>query len=436
MKYSGRVVFIGLPVVLAALVLSSGCSLVPRPSRLSGNRAFIEYWAPDPNSKQLRLAVKDNIDMKGVVTTAGSEIFSLTHKPAAKDAACLAIARRRNVKIVGKTNLTEFAISPSGMNDYLGTAVNPLKRRLIPGGSSSGSAVAVASGMADVAFGTDTAGSIRVPAACCGIVGLKTTYGLVPLEGVYPVEPKYLDTVGPMGKDVAHTVQGMELLQEGFAAKYATAKAAKPTGQSIRVGRLKLRGTDPKIDQAIDDALARTGFQVVQLDESVSDKFEQAEKDGTTVASAGAWITDQRFQFALGVTARTQSIIRLGQINYAGYRSALGRRNTWNRTLRQVFEKVDLIALPTLQKMPPGLPLLNLRIGIFEAHVLQLQNTVAVNFAGNPALAVPVPLRGGKGAKTARSVRTPLTSLQLIGPRLAEADLLNAGRLIETAVVQ
>jgi amidase len=426
MRRSGSASFKWSSVALASLVLCGGCSLVPRPARLSGNRAFIDYWAPAPDSKQLRLAVKDNIDMKGVVTTAGSEIFAVTHQPAERDAACLAIARRRNVKIVGKTNLSEFAVSPSGMNEYLGTAVNPLKRRWIPGGSSSGNAVALASGMADVAFGTDTAGSIRVPAACCGIVGLKTTYGLVPLEGVYPVAPKYLDTVGPMGKDIAHTVQGMELLQEGFAAKYATAKAAKPTGQSIRVGRLKLRGTDPKIDQAIDDALARTGFQVVQLDESLGEKFEQAKKDGTTIASAGAWITDQRFQFALGVTARTQAIIRLGQINYAGYRSALTRRNAWNQTLRQVFEKVDLIALPTLQKTPPGLPLLNLRIAILDAYVLQLQNTAAVNFAGNPALAVPVPLRGAK---------IP-ASLQLIGPRLAEADLLNAGRLVEDAVKQ
>lgn len=425
MKCSGRVVFIWLPVALASLVFCSGCSILPRPAKLSGNRAFIDYRAPDPNSHQLRLAVKDNIDVKGVVTTAGSEIFSLTHKPAVRDAACLAIARRRKVQIVGKTNMSEFAISPSGMNEYFGTAVNPLKRNLIPGGSSSGNAVAVASGMADVAFGTDTAGSNRVPAACCGIVGLKTTYGLVPIEGVYPVEPEHLDTVGPMGKDIAHTVQGMELLQEGFAAKYAAAKAAKPAARSIRIGRLKLQGTDPKIDKAIDDALAKTGFQVIELDESLSDKFEQAKKDGTTVASAGAWITDQRFQFALGVTARTQSVIRLGQITYTtGYRSALARRSAWQRTLRQVFEKVDFIALPTLQKTPPRLPLLNLRIGILEAQMLQLQNTAAVNFAGNPALAVPVPLRGAK---------IP-TSLQLIGPRLAEADLLNAGRFVESAV--
>ena len=415
-----------LPLTLASLVLCSGCSFLPRPNKLSGNRAFIAYWPPDPNSKGLRLAVKDNIDVKGVVTTAGSEIFSVTHKPAKKDAPCLATARQRNVQIVGKTNLTEFAISPSGMNEYFGTAVNPLKRNLIPGGSSSGNAVALASGEADVAFGTDTAGSCRVPAACCGVVGLKTTYGLIPIEGVYPVEPEHLDTVGPMGKDIAHTVQGMELLQNGFGAKYAAAKAAKPTARSIRVGRLKLRGTDRKIDEAIDDALAKTGFQIVELGESLSDKFEQAKKDGNTVASAGAWISDERFQFALGVTSRTQSVIRFGQVTYTtGYRSALARRGAWQRTLSKVFEKVDLIALPTLQKTPPGIPLLNLRMGILEAEMLQLQNTVGVNFAGNPALAVPVPLHGA---------RVPVTSLQLIGPRLAEADLLNAGRLVESSV--
>jgi amidase len=426
MKQCGRIGFKWLPVALASLVLCSGCSLLPRLNKLSGNRAFIDYWPPDPNSKQLRLAVKDNIDMKGVVTTAGSEIFFETHKPAEKDAPCLAIARQRNVQIVGKTNLTEFAVSPSGINEYFGTPVNPLKRNLIPGGSSSGNAVALASGMADVAFGTDTAGSIRVPAACCGVVGLKTTYGLIPIEGVYPVEPKHLDTVGPMGKDIAHTVQGMELLQNGFGAKYAAAKAAKPTGRSIRVGRLKLKGTDQRIDKAIDDALAKTGFQVVELDESLSDKFEQAKKDGTTVASSGAWISDERFQFALGVTARTQSVIRLGQVTYTtSYRSALARRGAWQRTLSKAFEKVDLIALPTLQKTPSGKPLLDLRIGILEALMLQLQNTVAVNFAGNPALAVPVPLSGAK---------VSFTSLQLIGPRLAEADLLNAGRLVESAV--
>jgi Asp-tRNA(Asn)/Glu-tRNA(Gln) amidotransferase A subunit family amidase len=399
---------------------------LPRPSKLSGNRAFIAYWPPGPNSKGLKLAVKDNIDMKGVVTTAGSEIFSVTHKPAKKDAPCLAIARQRNVQIVGKTNLTEFAISPSGMNEYFGTAVNPLKRNLIPGGSSSGNAVAVASGEADVAFGTDTAGSCRVPAACCGVVGLKTTHGLISLRGVHPIDPQHLDTVGPMGKDIDHTVRGMELLQGGFAGKYAAEKAARRSGQTIRIGRLKLKGTDPNIDQAIDEALTKAGFQVVQLGDDFAQKWNQAKTDGNTVAAAGAWISDKKYQLALGVTARTKAVILTGQVSYTtNYRAALRRRTAWQQTLADVFEKVDFIALPTLQKSPPGMPLLNLRIGILEGLVLQMQNTVAVNFAGNPALAMPVPVKNEK---------IPVTSLQLIGPRLSEAGLLNAGRIVESAV--
>jgi amidase len=418
-----------LALALAGLVLYAGCSFIPRFNRkLSGNRAFIQYWPPDPNSSQLKLAIKDNIDMKGVITTAGSEFFLKTHKPAETDAPCLAIARQRGVQIVGKTNMTEFAVSPSGLNEYFGTPENPLKHGLIPGGSSSGSAVAVASGMADVAFGTDTAGSIRVPSACCGIVGLKTTHGLVSVKGVYPLEAEHLDTVGPMAKDIEHTVQGMDLLESGFASKYAAARAAKPTAQSIRVGRLKLKGTDPNIDEAIDNALAQTGFQIVPLDERFRQKWEDAKRDGNTIAAAGAWISNNRFQFALGVTARTKSAIRLGQIDSGPpYRSALGRRAAWQRTLQNIFEKVDFIALPTLQGTPPPMPLLNLRIGILEAYVLQFQNTVAVNFAGNPALAMPVPLRDGK---------VPVTSLQLVGPANSEAGLLNAGRIVEEAVRQ
>ncbi len=173
--------------------------------------------------------------MKGVVNTGGSEYRAKNSAPATKDADCLKIARQRHVQIVGRTNLSEFALRGSGMNDYYGTPKNPLDHGRIPGGSSSGSAVAIADGTADVAFGTDTCGSIRVPAACCGIVGLKTTFGLVSTKGVLPIS-SHLDTVGPMGKDVEHVVQGMDLLEEGFAGKYRAAVAAKPLAKDIKVG--------------------------------------------------------------------------------------------------------------------------------------------------------------------------------------------------------
>lgn len=428
MKTAGRLLSPSSLFFLAPLVLFSGCSILPHyGQRLPGNRAFIDYWPDAPGDKSLRLAVKDNIDMKGVVTTAGSMLFKKTHQPAEKDAPCLAGARQRNVQIVGKTNLTEFAVAPSGFNEDFGTPKNPFDgwRRLIPGGSSCGSAVAVASGMADVAFGTDTAGSIRVPAACCGIVGLKTTHGLIPVAGVHPIEPQHLDTVGPMGTTIARTVQGMDLLQSGFAAKYEAAKAAKPSAQAIRIGRLKLKGTDEKIDQAIDDALAKAGFQVVPLGEEFAKKWEDAKEDGNTIAAAGAWISDKQYRFAPGVSPRTKSAIRAGQLSVATkYKGAVARQGAWQEALREVFKKVDFIALPTIQTTPPTIPP-NLKVGFLEARMLKLQNTVAVNFAGNPALAVPVPLQHGS---------VPVTSLQLIGPRLSEAPLLNAGRLVEAAV--
>jgi amidase len=428
MKESSRLIFGPFLFGLAAIVLFSGCSIVPRFwARAPGDRAFIAYWPPQKGNNQLRLAIKDNIDIKGTVTSAGSEYMARNGSPAAADAPCLAIARRRNVQFVGKTNLSEFAVSPSGFNEFFGTPRNPLNgwRRLIPGGSSCGAAVAVANGEADVAIGTDTAGSVRVPAACCGVVGLKTTHGLISIEGVHPIEGEHLDTVGPLGKDIAHTVQGMDLLQDGFTARYAAAMAAKPFGRNIRIGRFTLKGTDSNIDQAIDRALALAGFQVVPIADDFASKWEQAKEDGNTIAAAGAWISDKQYRYKIGVSARTKSAILLGRVLYpTRYRQAVARQEAWQNTLRQIFKEVDFIALPTLQSTPLPIPP-NLRIGILEARVLKLQNTVAVNFAGNPALAMPIPLQHS-------GIR--LTSLQLIGPRRSEAELLNAGRLVEIAV--
>jgi Asp-tRNA(Asn)/Glu-tRNA(Gln) amidotransferase A subunit family amidase len=456
--------------VFSGLVLMgffSGCSLPLRPpATQSRDHTFIAYWQPAENSNGLRLAVKDLIDVKGVVTTAGSEYVAKNSPPAARDAECLSIARERNVQIVGKTNLSEFAISPSGINDYYGTPKNHLSgglHRYIPGGSSSGSAAAITSGMADVAFGTDSMGSVRTPAACSGIVGLKTTFGLVPLDGVFPVEPKHLDTIGPMAKDIARVAEGMDLLQNGFAARYRAAMAARPSAKQIKIGRLYLNspnpgnlalgvtdvgglllsvtdlkslffgvtnpeklslgGTDPRIDKAVDEALAKAQFQVTPLDQEFTAKWRQAQKDSNIVGAVGAWMSDQKYQYKPGVSARANSVILLGQILQPEYQKALLRRADWQRSLSELFKKVDFIALPTLQTLPLTIPLVG-SPALLEARVLALQNTSAVNFAGNPALAIPIPVRHAD---------VPVTSLQLVGPRLSEAELLNAGRLIEAS---
>ena len=294
------------------------------------------------------------------------------------------------------------------MNEFYGTPVNPMDRR-IPGGSSSGSAVAVADGQADVAFGSDTAGSIRVPAACCGILGLKTTFGLVSLDGVFPFSPKHLDTIGPMAKDVLNMVKGMELLDPDF--RPATRRQLRKTFREGDQDRKALCGWDrPRIDRALDDALIAAGFEVVRLNEHsktdwektaagfrrvrlknpFKEQWEKAQLDGSAVAIADGWLSNRQYLGKAGVSLVTQATIRLGELQYNTlYKGALKAQSEWQKALSGTFQRVNLIALPTLKTLPPRRPFFG-RSAVFEARVLALQNTVAVNFAGNPAIAIPI----------------------------------------------
>ncbi|OYW27378.1 MAG: amidase, partial [Chthoniobacter sp. 12-60-6] len=323
------------------LIVFNGC-VSPQQRRLQHARehAFISHWPAPAEHQGLRLAVKDNIDMKGRVTSAGSEYVAKHSPPAAHDAPCLALARERNVQIVGKTNLTEFAVTVSGKNSFFGTPKSRLdgKNEVIPGGSSSGSAVAVATHMADVAFGTDTGGSIRVPAACCGVYGLKTTFGLVSTKGVFPISPKHLDTVGPLARNIRDLSQGMDLLQRGFAGKYRQAVADKPRARQITIGRLYLSGTDAAIDKAIDDELIAKHFKIVRLNPSFEKKWRQAEKDGKVVALGDAWHNDQSYMHQKGVSLLTTLVLAKGELDYKfGYAAAVKRKAAWQRELRRVF---------------------------------------------------------------------------------------------------
>src|SRR3954471_17761883 len=208
-------------------------SLTPKPSGGEGSRepgargygrrmsTFITRL--DSSGSGPRIAVKDIIDIEGVPTTGGSRALERIAVPAPRDAACLAGARAAGARLVGKANLHELAVLPLGTNPWFGTPTNPLDPTLIPGGSSSGSAVAVATGEADVSYGSDTGGSVRIPAACCGITGLKTTHGRVPTAGVVALS-ETLDTVGPLARDVAGVARGMALLEPGFEVAPAPAR--------------------------------------------------------------------------------------------------------------------------------------------------------------------------------------------------------------------
>jgi amidase len=150
----------------------------------------------------VRLAVKDLIDVGGAVTGGGNPDWASSHTEARADAPCVAALRAAGARVVGKTVTDELAFSLEGENAFFGTPVHPLDPERLPGGSSSGSAVAVAWGEADLALGTDTGGSVRVPASFCGLFALRPTHGRIPLDGVLPFAPS-LDTVGWFARDAA-----------------------------------------------------------------------------------------------------------------------------------------------------------------------------------------------------------------------------------------
>ncbi|HZC29162.1 MAG TPA: amidase [Gaiellaceae bacterium] len=163
----------------------------------------------------IRLAVKDLLDTEGVVTTYGSPIFA-DHVPA-RTAESVRRLEAAGYIDVGKTNLHEFAYGITSENPHFGTVPNPIAPGRIAGGSSGGSAAALAAGLADAALGTDSGGSIRIPAACCGVVGFKPTHDLVPTDGCFPLAPSF-DTVGPMARTVEECEAMLGVLATDLAA--------------------------------------------------------------------------------------------------------------------------------------------------------------------------------------------------------------------------
>src|ERR671930_1506829 len=164
---------------------------------------------PDRPGEGIPLAVKDLFDTAGLTTTYGSALFA-DHVPE-ETAEVVRRLEAAGYANLGKTNLHEFAYGVTSENPHFGTVPNPLREGRIAGGSSGGSAAALAAGLADAALGTDSGGSIRIPAACCRIVGFKPSYGLVPLEGCFPLAPSF-DHAGPIGRDVGGCIDMLRVL--------------------------------------------------------------------------------------------------------------------------------------------------------------------------------------------------------------------------------
>jgi amidase len=370
---------------------------------------FITRFGPggsgggDGKGGGIRLAVKDLIDMEGELTTAGCRAVAARAVPAPRDAACLAGARAAGARIVGRTNLHELALGVTGINQWYGTPVNPLDPARVPGGSSSGSAVAVAIGEADVAYGSDTGGSIRIPAACCGTAGLKTTWGRISSEGVWPLAPSF-DTVGPMARDVAGLVSGMTLLEPGFAV----AETAR-----VVIGRLR-PPADPVIDAAVDRLLHDAEGPVLELE---APGWDRATADAALLLVFEAWESNRALAAedpeGIGTDVR-ERLLSGATFDAAAVAAAWAGQQAWIAEVTALFEQVDFLVTSTLSMFPPLLE--------NGSDLLAGRCTLPVNLAGLPALSLPLRTGGHLPA-----------SIQLIGPARSEEQLLATGAWLESA---
>src|SRR5580704_4108164 len=221
------------------------------------------------------LTIKDLFDVAGEPTRAGSKVLAEEAVPAVRDAPAIRRLRQAGGVIVAKTNMTEFAFSAIGANPHFGTPGNPADRARVPGGSSAGAGVAVADGMCEIAIGSDTGGSVRVPAALCGIVGFKPTKRRVPADGAFPLSYT-LDSIGPLARSVADCAAADAVMAGEEAAPF------EPTPlEALRIGiaqGLPLRGLDEAVAGRLFDAVGELGRAGVQLTPELFPQFDDMVK--------------------------------------------------------------------------------------------------------------------------------------------------------------
>ncbi len=345
----------------------------------------------------LPVTVKDLYDIAGRTTLAGSVLRE--GRPAAtQDATAVARLRAAGAAITGLTNMTEFAFSGVGINPHRGTPRNPCDAAVarIPGGSSSGAAVSVALGLAVAGLGSDTGGSIRVPAALCGLVGFKNTQRRTPLAGAFPLSFT-LDTVCAMTRSVADC-----LLVDGVLAGAPLAVAPR----SLAGARLALPGTlmldalQPAVAAAFERALSRlsaAGAAIVELPLRELAEIAQINAPGG-FSAVEAWalhrhdMQTQRQRFDPRVAAR----VALGDgVSAADYITMQQRRQDWIGRMQARLAGCDALVSPTVPLLAP--PVAELEASdeaFFKANGLLLRNTFAINFLDGCSFTLPCQARG------------------------------------------
>ncbi|MEZ5608571.1 MAG: amidase [Burkholderiaceae bacterium] len=374
------------------------------------------------------VSVKDLFDVAGEVTTAGSNVLRGA-APAARNAPAIDRLIAAGAVIVGRTNMSEFAFSGLGLNPHYGTPRNPWDRAgggRIPGGSSSGAAVSVTDGMAAAAIGTDTGGSVRIPAALCGLAGFKPTQRRVPTVGALPLSTS-LDSIGPL----AASVRCCAITDAVLAGQPVPA----PTARELAGARLAvpetvvLDGMDATVAAGFEralSALSAAGARITRLAVPEFAQFAALHARGT-LAAAEAWAWHRALLAARGAEydPRVSSRIRGGEkMGAADYIDLVAARRRWIAQVEARVAGFDALVLPTVPIVAPRIADLQASDeAYFAANGLILRNPTLINFLGGCALSLPCHAPG-----------TAPVGLMLAGPAMSDARILALGEAVEAAL--
>tara|TARA_A100001391_G_scaffold205464_1_gene207478 strand:- start:14710 stop:15852 length:1143 start_codon:yes stop_codon:yes gene_type:complete len=354
-----------------------------------------------------RVVVKDCLDIAGHVTSCGSRAFA-DAAPAERHADVVQALLNAGRHIVGKANMHELAYGVTGQNDFTGTPTNPRFPDRIVGGSSSGCAAAVAAELVDFAIGTDTGGSIRMPAACCGVVGMKPTFGAVSRAGATPVSSS-LDCIGPFARDMDQIIAAMAAIYPDFAMPDAPSPAP-------RLGRIKV-DADEAIDNAVDAALARSNAQIADVE---LPHFVDAYTAGMTIIAAEmtAELGHLVGSGKLGADIDAR-LAKAREITPEQVAQAEAIRAQFTAEVDAALASYDALVLPTL----PSEPILLTEAADAAAAVRLTQLVRPFNLSGHPAITLPVMTSNGLPA-----------GVQLVGRKGADAALCALAREFEKQI--
>jgi aspartyl-tRNA(Asn)/glutamyl-tRNA(Gln) amidotransferase subunit A len=370
----------------------------------SGLNAFISV--SDEDGPGPVVAVKDLIDVAGMVTTGGGAI--LPNTPAAQDAPCIRALRDSGGLVIGKTNLHEWALGPTSSNPHHGFVRNPRDTERIPGGSSGGSAAAVAAGLCDWAIGTDTGGSIRMPASLCGVVGYKPTYGSVSTENVIPLAATF-DTVGPMAPDVSTVALGLEMLSGRTGL--APAEAPAPAGT---YGVATPSGWVHGLDSETEDVWRRVSAGIPQIDfpdrEGLTATFKKISGYEAALFHR-AWIETGPERYGPDVLSR---LLDGMQVTDEEYSTGLAEREVARHHVAAAMSGWDAIMLPATACVAP-------RLDDPDRREPLTRFLRAFSVTGQPVLVLPAPTLG-----------LPV-GIQFVGHPGEDAALLRIGLAFEVA---